>query len=289
MEISTSPSGGNPFYLISLISWILVLITGWLSFFVPNLDGGFIFMNHVIITEGYNPFPLFMYKVFFYILAIILLFSLTVSFIIYVYNLFQTKDENVLNGMLGNISKFHFIPLLCVAILFIIGESTDKDKGFNNTQLFFFLVFTILALLWMIIIYIYTKIDSPEYVNFIIKNGAYSCLISLLIYNLFVVIWEYILKNKDGDPTKFNKNCTTAFSIFICLANLCASFLLKEVTISVSNLIVYIGMTTTFYKLNKEYREYFFHKSVGIIDIFGIILSILMICLVAYRKKMSNN
>jgi len=80
MENSTSTSISNPFVLISLISWILVLITGWLSFFVPNLDGVFIFMNHAIATEGDNPFPLFMYKVFFYILAIILLFSLTVSF-----------------------------------------------------------------------------------------------------------------------------------------------------------------------------------------------------------------
>ena len=96
------------------------------------------------------------------------------------------------------------------------------------------------------------------------------------------------MKNKD-DGFKFNKNCTTAFSILICLTNLCASFLLKEITISVSNLIIYIGMATCFYKINKEIRDYFYHKSVGIIDIFGIILSILMICLVAYRKKMSNN
>ena len=287
MENSTSTSISNPFVLISLISWILVLITGWLSFFVPNLDGVFIFMNHAIATDGDNPFPLFMYKVFFYILAIILLFSLTVSFIIYVYNLFQTKDENVLNGMLGNISKFHFIPLICIAVLFIIGESIDKS--FNVTHYFFCLFFTILALFSMIFIYIYTKIDSPEYVNYVIKSGAYSCLISFLIYNLFVVIWEYTLNKKDNNYIKFNKNCTTAFSILICLANLCASFLLNEITISVSNLIIYIGMTTSFYKISKDYRDYFYNKSVGIIDIFGIIFSILMICLVAYRKKMSNN
>ena len=288
MENSSSTSISNPFVLISLISWILVLITGWLSFFIPNLDDELYFMNLIIVTKGENS-PIFMYKVFFYIFAIILLLSLTVSFIIYVYNLFKTKDENVLNGMLGNISKFHFIPLLCVAILFIIGESTDKNKSFNNTQYFFFLIFTILALFSIIFIYIYTKIDSPEYVNYVIKSGAYSCLISLLIYNLFVVIWQYILKNKDGDVLKFNKNCQTAFSILICLANLCASFLLKEITISVSNLIIYIGMTSSFYKINKDFRDYFYNKSIGIIDIFGIILSILMICLVAYRKKMSNN
>ena len=288
MENSSSTSISNPFVLISLISWILVLITGWLSFFIPNLDDELYFMNLIIVTKGENS-PIFMYKVFFYIFAIILLLSLTVSFIIYVYNLFKTKDENVLNGMLGNISKFHFIPLLCVAILFIIGESTDKNKSFNNTQFFFFLIFTILALFSIIFIYIYTKIDSPEYVNYVIKSGAYSCLISLLIYNLFVVIWQYILKNKDGDVLKFNKNCQTAFSILICLANLCASFLLKEITISVSNLIIYIGMTSSFYKINKDSRDYFYNKSIGIIDIFGIILSILMICLVAYRKKMSNN
>lgn len=296
METSPSASAGNPFALISLISWILVLITGWLSFFVPKIDNEFlgkilIFMNHIIYKNYQNKIylPLFMHKVIFYIFAIILLLSLTVSFIIYIYNLFKTKDENVINGMVGNISKFHFIPLLCVASLFIIGECTDKNEGISNTQYFFFLIFTILALFSMIFIYIYTKIDSPEYVNYVIKSGAYSCLISFLIYNLFVVIWEYILNKKDDYESyyKFNKNCSTAFSILICLANLCASFLLKEITISVFNLIIYIGMTSNFYNLEKEYRD--LKKSIGIFDIIGIILSILMICLVAYRKKMSNN
>ena len=296
METSTSVSAGNPFAIISLISWILVLITGWLSFFVPKIDNEFlgkilIFMNHTIYKDYQNKhyLPLFMHKVIFYIFAIILLLSLTVSFIIYIYNLFKTKDENVINGMLGNISKFHFIPLLCVAVLFIIGESTDKNEGISNTQYFFFLIFTILALFSMIFIYIYTKIDSPEYVNYVIKSGAYSCLISFLIYNLFVVIWKYILNNKDDLESyyKFNKNCSLSFSILICLANLCASFLLKEITIPVFNLIIYIGMTSNFYNLEKGFRD--LKKSIGIFDIIGIILSIPMICLVAYRKKMSNN
>lgn len=292
----TSTFAGNPFALISLISWILVLITGWLSFFVPKIEIWpyklLTFMNHFIIkkNQNYSYFPLFMHKVIFYIFAIFLLLSLTVSFIIFIYNLFIKKDENVINGMLGNISKFHFIPLLSIAALFINGECTDKEKFVTDTQLFFFLIFTILALFSMIFIYIYTKIDSPEYINYIIKNGAYSCLISFLIYNLFVVIWEYIMNNKDDDKiVKFNKNCSTAFSILICLANLCASFLLKEITISVFNLIIYIGMTSNFYNIEKKIRDNLLNKSIGIIDIFGIILSILMICFVAYRKKMSNN
>ena len=293
METSTSASAGNPFVLISLISWILVLITGWLSFFIPNIDHVLVFMNHTIYDTDFQKslaLPLFMHKVLFYIFVIILLLSLTVSFIIYIYNLFITKDENVINGMLGNISKFHFIPLLCVAVLFIIGESTDKNDGISDTQYIFFLIFTILALISMIFIYIYTKIDSPEYVNYIIKNGAYSCLISFLIYNLFVVIWEYIMSKKDYDDiVNFNKNCSTVFSILIFLVSLCASFLLKEVTISIFNLIIYIGMTSNFYSINKYTRDVALNKAIGIFDIIGIILSILMICLVAYRKKMSNN
>ena len=98
------------------------------------------------------------------------------------------------------------------------------------------------------------------------------------------------MNNKDDDKiVNFNKNCSTAFSILICLANLCASFLLKEITISVFNLIIYIGMTSNFYNIEKKIRDNLLNKSIGIIDIFGIILSILMICFIAYRKKMSNN
>ena len=82
-------------------------------------------------------FPLFMNKVIFYIFAIILLFPLIVAFINYINNLFKTKDENVINGIVGNISKLHFIPLLYVAVLFINGESTDKNEGINDTQYFF--------------------------------------------------------------------------------------------------------------------------------------------------------
>ena len=292
----TSTSAGNPFALISLISWILVLITGWLSFFVPKIEIWpyklLTFMNHFIIkkNQNYSYFPLFMHKVIFYIFAIFLLLSLTVSFIIFIYNLFIKKDENVINGMLGNISKFHFIPLLSIAALFINGECTDKEKFVTDTQLFFFLIFTILALFSMIFIYIYTKIDSPEYINYIIKNGAYSCLISFLIYNLFVVIWEYIMSKKDYDDiVNFNKNCSTVFSILIFLVTLCASFLLKEVTISIFNLIIYIGMTSNFYSIHKYTRDVALNKAIGIFDIIGIILSILMICLVAYRKKKSSN
>jgi hypothetical protein len=98
------------------------------------------------------------------------------------------------------------------------------------------------------------------------------------------------MSKKDYDDiVNFNKNCSTAFSILIFLVTLCASFLLKEVTISIFNLIIYIGMTSNFYSIHKYTRDVALNKAIGIFDIIGIILSILMICLVAYRKKKSSN
>jgi len=295
---SNSSSENNQFKIISLFSWILVIITGWLSFAVPNFDNIIIFWNNYIIKKNQNlaPFPLFLYNIFFYIIAIIILLLLTISFLIYAYNVFK-KNENVLNGMLGNQTKFHFIPLLCISALFINGECTEEETHFlffTKTQLYFFLIFTILALISLIYIYINTKLDSVKNIQYLIKNGTYGCLISFLVYNLFVNVWALILtiKMEDFDFTsiyKSNKNLSIVFSILIGVINLVLSFSLNEITISIINFLIYIGLTVKFYKIEKDLRKEYLNNSIGIIDIIMIILSLLMMGLVFSRKKNSNN
>jgi len=295
---SNSSSENNPIKIISLVSWILVLITGWLFFGVPNFDKVFIFWNNIILNENQNlnPFPLIMFNIFFYIIAIIILLLLTFSFFVYAYNVFK-KNENVLNGMLGNQTKFHFIPLLCISALFINGECTEEEDHillFTKTQLYFFIIFTILALISLIYIYINTKLDSEKNIQYLIKNGTYACLISFLIYNFFVAVWALIItiKYKDLDFEsiyKPNKNLSIVFSIFIGLINLVLSFFLNEISISIINFLIYIGLTIKFFKIEKDIREAYLNNSIGIIEIIMIILSLLMMGLVFSRKKNSNN
>ena len=69
------------------------------------------------------------YYILFYIIIILTLILATAGFLVYIYSIFISKNDNVVNGMLGNISKFHFIPLLCISALFIIGETLKRGNA----------------------------------------------------------------------------------------------------------------------------------------------------------------
>ena len=101
--------------------------------------------------------------------------------------------------MLGNISKFNFIPLLCISSLFIIGESLEKGSplfraytGIHSTvqivHYAFNLIFFIIGLGSSIYICLNTKIFEPMYANLTFNKGMYSCFIALLIYNFGFIV-----------------------------------------------------------------------------------------------------
>lgn len=230
------------------------------------------FWCYQIITKSSNtsPFPLAIYYIIFYMIAIIILLLVTLSFIIYMHSIFIKKDFNVLNGMLGKFSQFHFIPLGCISALFIIGETLEEKDQFNPSfpfkgiQYFFNLLFTFLALISLIIVTYQTKIDSPSYVAWTIKHGAYSCLIALLMHNLLYIISNYGLylkikniyeKIREGeyrtskeleDDIKamydWMKGTSIAFSILIGLGNMFISLILKEMLVSTTNILNFLNL-----------------------------------------------
>ena len=57
-----------------------------------------------------------------------------------IYLIFTTykKDQNLLNGILGRKSKYHFIPLLLVSILFIIDQLIKNCVVDNDYYHFFY-------------------------------------------------------------------------------------------------------------------------------------------------------
>lgn len=170
------------FLLLSLFSWLLLVISGWICFIVPDITIKsykqlFFWCYQIIRTNSLiDPYPLFIHYIPFYMIAIITLLLITIAFIVYLYIIFIKKDANSLNGILGNASKFHFIPLLCVSALFIIGETLEEKKipsidfPFKGIHYVFNLLFTVLALISLIYITSKTKIDSPSYVAWTIKH-----------------------------------------------------------------------------------------------------------------------
>ena len=132
-----------------------------------------------------------------------------------------------------------------------------------------------------------TNIESPNYASWIIKHGAYSCLIAWLVYNLCYLILYYHLVVKNEDMVKWFKGCEIAFAIIIGIINLCLAIFLKAVMIAFTNLLIYIGMVCRFFDNKKdEIKATYGSYTGGIIEIIMMILSLLVIVflIIQYRK-----
>ena len=298
---------------VSIFSWVLLLITGWMSFGVPKIEYfsdpkifGFWLMEFVCKDVAIlNSFDI--YYVLFFMISIFTLILATAAFIIYMYSLFINKNDNVKNGMLGQITKFHFIPLLCISSLFIIGETLKNGNilvgvmtgiffDVKKVHCAFNMIFDIIGLASLIYIYINTKISEPLYANFIIKKGVYSCFIALLVYDFFYVFNLSRIVNLSDDLNDdiegWVKGCGYAFSILIGVVNICLSLYLKDLIIGFINLLMYIGMITYFFKISDDMIQIVYKsKGIGAIQIIMMILDLALISflIIKYKSKLINS
>ena len=291
--------GNQIFMIASVISWLALVIFGWMAFGVPDIDYYdikiWIFWNYVIIDDDdviYDE-PLFIYYVLFYMACIITLLFVTAAFLVLCMGYFVKRDANIIIGMLGGLSKFHFVPILCVCGLFIIGYTYDDDDirdGFNGGHYLFSILFGVAALASLIFIYLRTNIESPIYATWAIKHGAYGCLIAFLLHHIGYVFSMYGVHDKKGhyDELKdWRKGCYIAFSIIIGLCNIGLSLFLKEIMIPFINLLIYIGMTVQFFKLDKDDRKERFSEAPGAINIIMMIMSLLMVGFLGTKIRQS--
>ena len=115
-------------------------------------------------------YPLQMQVSLYYICFILALIIITGGCFVFFFKTIFKKDDQVINGMMGQFSKFHFFPLLCASALFIIGECVDQDlfednkKAFNDDHFknmyISGLVFSIIGLASFIFIYIMTDLNT---------------------------------------------------------------------------------------------------------------------------------
>jgi len=229
-----------------------------------------------------------MHIVFHYIVFVLTFAISILGFLIYIT---YRDDNSVLDGMLGKFSKFHFIPLLCISALFIIGESDDDP---NLAMFIFNFFFTVIGLVSLILVKIKTNIEYPWYAVLTIKKGVYSCFIVLLIYN-FGFIFTYFGVEEINDTSDHMDNwkigCGIAFPIIIGVANLALSIIFKDIIMAIMNLLLYVGMISHFYSIDKDTRTENSATGEGIIDIVIISLSgctILFLALI-YKKSLYND
>ena len=317
-------SKSDLFVILSVSSWIILIITSWIPILSLGINKSekiknlWLFYKIKENTLRIRDIKINYYNllnnvldinfVVFNIIFISTFIITTLGFLIYIYSLY-IKKEKVVKGMLGPYSKFHFIPILFISALFLIGEtyhnSNEENQydvylksnysfpSFNNAQYIFSLVFTFLSIISLIFISLKTKITSPWYATLTINKGAFSCFFALLIYNFGYVLSEYIINKKDYKiPEQFDeqsnliKKCILSFVIIIGILNNTASVLLQDYMIALINFLIYLGMTITFYKRDEESRNKFkLYKSIGILDIIMMSLSFLCILFHIIRFK----
>ena len=306
----------DPFVIVSLLSWGLLVATALASFGKPeesviDLDlivkrikynKKYFWMTFSVKSNtlewinSYLPFPLIMNYTLFYICYITMIALIVASCAVIIIGLIKSEYTS---GMFQTFSRFHFVPVLCIAAIFIVGESladdnSDKDyqkqKDLEEARHIFNIIFTVIGLCSLIFIHYKTNI-SFKVVNIIIKQCTYGWLIVMLLYNLLFDIHLYgNQKNnenigKDEYIKDFTKKCSLAFSIVMGIVNLGIAFLLKNVGICLANFAVYLGLTIWFFDKDDNETARPNKDAEGAIDIVQMVLSCVLLVFLIYKYK----
>ena len=105
------------------------------------------------------------------------------------------RDEKVYIGLFDNFAKFHFIPFLAIAGIYMINEifaglNYDYECLGINTGL------SLAGLVLLIIVYAKIKLASKWFLVLFIKKGTFSGLIMLLWGNITLNIYIFLPKGE---------------------------------------------------------------------------------------------
>ena len=293
-------------WIMSYLSWLLLVASGWASikWLDDEFSGWFIWIFYADRTrkggsdplEDYYPFQ--MQVSLYYICFILTLIVITCGCVIFFVKTIFKKDDEVINGMMGQFSKFHFFPLLCASALFIIGECVDNDldKDDDHFKKMYIsgLVFSLIGLASFIFIYIMTDLNTKDWwVLLLLKKGVFSCLIVLMWHCFcYSIYYVHYFDNPDEIGEKYNdwrKGCGLAFSIIFGVGSLAFSFVFKDIVACGMNLLIYIGLTVAYFRVPKEYRKLKERNKNGdgIVDIIMLVLSVAMavLLMIKYREE----
>ena len=280
---------------VSIVTWLFLTATSLASLAKPDLLNdiedeslyNFVHVFWVSISFNINGdtlyYPGMVYTGFFNFCFNALTISICLSCTFIIYSLF-CKPKSI-NGMFERFSKYHFIPLLCVSSLYIIGECLKIDMNTLNVTsidvIFVFnFFFSFIGLVSLIFIYINTHLTDSKVAHYFIKQFTYGILMALIVYNFFISIYFYA-REKDfvEDKDKFRSDCNISFSVLIGVVNLALTYGLKNIITGITNIFLYIGMIVWFFKIPKTERDNFNGLAEGIID--GVII-FLDLCVIIY-------
>lgn len=267
-------------WILSVLSWITFIITNLICFhWIKDVGTVWTFYRIPIVTWKYGvkttdndmgTYPVQMQEAFVYIIFILLIIMFVAAFVIFMIKSTCKREDSFFDEMFGTFGRFHFIPILCGAILFIIAETIKswdrKDRQRNIAGM----IIVIIGLGSMVFIYIKTNLPG-DWMTATVKKGAFSFLIALYWYYFCYDIINLRI-NDESDHNNTIKICGLIFSIIIGLGALVFAYFFKDVVIAFVHFIIYLGMLIFFFMIDSDFRSRYNKYADGIIDIIMAIL-----------------
>jgi hypothetical protein len=254
-QSSSNVDSQTMWYDLSLISWFLLLCTGW-SLYIgkDGLKYSFVavYLNISVVGGFFSAIS-------------------TIGFILYFKKVYLEKNQAFINAFQGGMTKFHSIPfLLATFYLNMFGLTGSRTGGILG------LIVSFLSCILTVFVYFKTDFEAEWYEILTIKKGTFSCVFSLSWYTFFYFCGTL------PDPTNYTtlRNIGIAFSIIIGLGNLIFSFYFKDLIVAIINLLLYIGIAKYFFG-----QTSITNFAQGIIDIIMIVLSFITIFYLLNKER----
>ena len=266
------------FLIISCVSWLLVAVNNLASLkwmYNGKKDGVFRSVWNILIYNEY--YPLQMNEIMIYIVFNFYYAIIFIGCVVYIIKTLIKKDQQIIEGMMGTISQFHFFPLLCAFAMTLLGEIYDEDDKKQKNIAFTGLVISIVGVATLIFIYINTNFkNNVWWTKFCLKEGTFSCLIILFWYNFCYVIYQARILDKLEDIDKWTKGCSLAFSIIFGIGSIAFSYVFKDIMVSFMNILIYIGLVIHYFQeIGNTKREYNKNGD-GAVDMIILMCSIIL-------------
>ena len=284
------------FLIISYISWTITSVNNWISLnWLYSIKYKTIWNIFIWLNEDHEQSPIQMDYLTNYIFFNFAFAIIFIGCVVFFYTTLFIKDQDVINGMTGKFSRYHFIPLLLAFVMSVLGEldiDQEKPEDFYLSDKIG-LAISLAGLITIIFVYIFTDLKSNNWwANFSLKNGAFSCLIVLFWYNFCYDIYGVRIADKEvEDDEKWQRGCGISFSIIFGLACFVFSFVFKDIMIAFLNSIIYFGMAKYYFQLDyKERNTKQYNKNGdGVVDIIILVFSIILFFYLIIEKSKNRS
>jgi hypothetical protein len=270
-------------WILSVLSWLLFVIVGWISLKWLDDDRILITFIRPLKKDNLSYMPIQITSTMLFILIIITMIIATIAFIVYM--IFSTckKEGGFFEKMFDKITMWHWIPIVLQAGLFLIGICHDGKHW--RDELIAGIILVILTLILLGLMYYKTDIGG-EIPGILVKKGTYSALIAIDWYYFCYVICQLYM---DDHPLKMkdHKNLGISFDIIMGIVMILVVYFFKDVLIAIYYFLIYLGILIFHYKIEKNVRKMYDITVADVIIsiIFMIVFLVLIVFLIIKNKK----